>query len=132
MAFEKLVSAPKLSSAMFVEPATISLTKRGKAKLPSLHIGFKKELMEKVSFSSDDRISLLIGTGDDAGVARIVADPDGALKLCFTGAGGGIVHAGKTAHFGNEVRERIGCAAEVIDDRTIEIVLPPWATAIEG
>lgn len=126
MAFEKLVSAPKTAGS-FDEPATISLTKRGKAKLPSLHLGLKKELVEKTSLSNNQRVSLLIGTGDDAGVARLIADHEGALKICITGAGGAIIHAGKTDHFGAETRERVGIVGEIIDENTIELTLPAWA-----
>jgi hypothetical protein len=127
MAFEKLVTKYKSPNVKSDLPATISLTKRGKAKLPSLHIGFKKSFVGDLPDDPAERFSLLIGTGEDKGIIRLVRDAEGSLKLCFTAAGGAILHAGKTDYFGAQVRDRVACAAELVDGDTVEITLPPWA-----
>jgi len=95
--------------------------------LPSLRIALSKAFAERHELSNGDKFDLLIGTGDETGVVRLVRNTAGILNAAQGAKGGFTFFCGHVEQLGDQKRAKQYCAAEIIDAGTIEITLPPWA-----
>jgi hypothetical protein len=128
MAFEKLESI--ITGGGKGMPASIVVM--GGGALPSLRIGLSKAFAGTAKIANGDKFDLLVGSGDERGVVRLVANTAGILKASEGAKGGFALYCGHVAQLGTDKRKKAYCAAELVDvdDRgplTIEITLPPWA-----
>lgn len=123
MAFEKLevVVAPSRKGL----PASITLTCQGGGR-PAFSLALSQTFTAQAGFAAGEKFDLLVGTGDDQGVVRLVRNEDGLIEA--QDAKGGLkFRAGHIERFGLAKRKKEYCAAEVVTFDSVEITLPPWA-----
>ena len=94
---------------------------------PPCVISLSKAFAEQVRIADAEKFDLLIGTGDEQGVVRLVRAAGGILPASVGTKGGVAFYCGHIEQFGSEAQEKQFCAAEIVDADTIEITLPPWA-----
>lgn len=129
MAFEKLETI--IRSGRSGMPASVTLHGGSRSGRPAFIINLSKECAAQAEIFNGEKFNLLIGTGDDAGVVRLVPDAEGVISALTNGKGGVRFFCGHIARFGSGLREKEFCAAEIDKEaRCIEITLPAWA--LEG
>lgn len=125
MAFEKLTTVIKSGRSGL--PASVSLKGiRGGGRPPCV-ISLSKEFAEQAKIADEQKFDLLIGTGDEQGVVRLVRISNGLLPAKVGTKGGVAFYCGHIELFGSDAQDKQFCAAELVDADTIEITLPPWA-----
>jgi hypothetical protein len=124
MAFEKLQVV--VASGRKGMPASVTLTCQGGGGRPACSIALSQAIVTQAAFAAGDKFDLLVGTGDDQGVARLARSADG-LITARDAKGGLKFWAGHIERFGTDSKKKQWCAAEIVDADTIEITLPPWA-----
>lgn len=124
MDFEKLTTIIRSGRAGM--PASVTLTCQGGGR-PACQIYLSAEFATAAKISAGEKFDLFIGTGDDAGAARLVRSDKGVLPARSIAKGGIKFFCGHIEQFPGEKREREFVMAEVIDADTIEVVLPSWS-----
>ncbi|MDC7787994.1 hypothetical protein PQJ75_13945 [Rhodoplanes sp. TEM] len=132
MAFEQLI----IASPADAWDARVSLVCLGTAARrspkPSMTVMLSRALMARAKVYHEDRFDVLLGTGDDAGMMRLVRAKNGAAKGVVVGGGKAMkINCGHVARFGESAQPRQDCAVDLLADGAIEITLPRWALASE-
>jgi hypothetical protein len=126
MSFEKLEVL--VASGRRGMPASVTLSGRDGGGRPALKIVLSASFATQAKISGGEKFDLLIGTGEEAGVVRLVRNVRAGILDARAMAKGGIsFFCGHVERLGTEPQEKRFCAAEIIDADTIEVTLPPWA-----
>jgi hypothetical protein len=111
-----------------------SLVKMTSAKA-KLRISFSKEAMRDIGFVSYNRLKVMIGTGEHAGVIRLALDEKGAAVFQERKHIGGhvryIVALGHCPQVADVAAKSTSCLWKKINDATIEINLPAWSRKVQ-
>lgn len=126
-----IIKAPAKSA-----PSTgisVGLTKMQTAQA-KLRIMIHGATFDELGFSLDDRINLLIGTGDDRGRIRLQKNRStGAVQFSRrvfpgkSGKAGYSLNLGHRPEFVDQNQKAVACAWTRVDPATVEITLPTWA-----
>lgn len=123
MAFEETQTSANKSRP----DATASVNGSQREKL-RIVFAFSPDLAERLNLTVGQRHRVLIGTGTDAGKARLIARDDSSSQLRVIGRGHGVlvINGGRHQSFAVP-RVQAACTVKRIDKQTIEITLPdPW------
>lgn len=105
-------------------PASVSLSTHER---PTFKISLSREFVATHGIKAEDRFDLLLGTGDQKGLARLKRAKTGLLAPHPQRKGGVSFNCGHVERFGSEPEKKQFCKAAAIDADTFEIVLPAWS-----
>lgn len=139
MPFDVLTSITSEAKAALVSVSYARPQGRGgdKARRPRLVIGVPGAVLEGLKIPADQRFVFAIGSGKDAGKARIVMAADGPASLRRIdrhgpkGNGGGVFRFGHVPALGTDAAVKEFVASRILDPKkeggaVIEIDCPPW------
>lgn len=113
-------------------PATIAIFRRGKHKdvLPAVAITLTRTLATRIDWQHGAPVALLVGKDQDAGRLRLLRGGEPAVaKVRRFKRGTLFFDLGHLPEIGGEDGQTARVVASIVDDDTVEIMLPDWAHA---
>jgi hypothetical protein len=124
MAFERLeVRAASGKKGM---PASMSLSCHGGSSRPAAIVALSGALVGEAGYTSKSRFNVLIGTEDDKGRLRIVAEKDGIIEARPLKGGAFFLNLGYVPLIGVEPARKRPTEASVISPGTVEVAIPDF------
>lgn len=123
MPFEEV--AERVSARFEPPPCTMRLKIRARGK-PACVVTLRKKLMEELGWKKSTNVSLALGTGEDAGKARITLSASGPFRLKILKFSGQI-DLGYVAAFGDVPKVSVAAPATKLNGTAIELKLPDWS-----
>lgn len=122
-------------SDMTHKPASISIKalKRGGLPVsrPSLIVSIRHKLANEAGWQKNEPVALLIGEGDHCGRIRIVRHGEPRVARVRSIIKGGMsFNLGYVEDLCSEERGKRFTDAQLIDENTIEVVLPDWTAKV--
>lgn len=108
---------------------SVSLRK-AKAGAAKMSIFLGAAIAEKLQWTAEDTLEILLGTENEHGMIRLRKSPDGSAIVKMRQARGGgyfVVQLGHIETFVNRTEEKRYCPFEGVGDGWVEIVLPRWS-----
>ena len=125
MSFDPLEKIEGATATRAVARASLAMGKQ--ATRARLVVSLSAEIAEKIGATEKSKFEVLIGRGTDHGILRLRKNNSAGIVSPHRLKCSLVFNLGHIADYPNRREKAAPCMAEVLDQATIEVVLPRWA-----